>query len=45
MIFPEDKVKLIDEIVTEYFDNPGTDPDAIFGVVKTICEYGDKENA
>ena len=43
MIYPEDKVKLIEEIVDGHFDNPSSDPDSIFCVIKTICEYGEKE--
>ncbi len=43
MVYPEDKVKLIEEIVYGYFDNPSSDPNSILCVIKTICEYGEKE--
>lgn len=45
MIYPEDKVKLIEEIVNEYFDSNNLNSDSVLCMIDTICKYGEKEDS
>lgn len=48
MIFADDKLKLIDNMIEDFRDENisyGNDPDTLIDCIKTVIEYGKEDSA